>query len=244
MPVPRQIESVVRFLLPPACREHVLGDLHERYESPGQYVAEALSVLGPVIVSRIRRTTDLQVLLMETFSIYLSFSAAAWYLEQQAFLYDHAGFARLAVPTTLAVVGLLISNAYSDLEKQSPVKSMTQTAGSLALAFLGQAVLFDVHSLDVPFSVMLWGGCTSFFLVSTLRMIFPPIARRPTFVRPGESRPLPHGGLVPGKMPGNNRRERLGRIQRQPRTKHLIVYAALIALAILVGLSIWRNSQY
>jgi hypothetical protein len=48
----------------------VLGDLHEKCKSPRQYFIEAAGVLGPVIVSRIRRTTDFQVFLMETFAVY------------------------------------------------------------------------------------------------------------------------------------------------------------------------------
>jgi hypothetical protein len=38
-----------------------------------------------VVISRIRRTTDTQVLFMELVAVYLSFSAAAWWLGRQAF---------------------------------------------------------------------------------------------------------------------------------------------------------------
>src|SRR5262245_36072085 len=54
---PALAERVVRALVPPASREHVLGDLDERYESPRQYVRDALATLPFVIGSRIRRTT-------------------------------------------------------------------------------------------------------------------------------------------------------------------------------------------
>lgn len=177
MPSLRHPENLFRLLLPPASREHVLGDLHEKCKSRRQYVAEALSVLGPVIVGRIRRTTDFGVFLMETLAVYLSFSAAAWWLGQKTFLYDHSGFARLAIPTTIAAIGLLISNAYADPGRQSSfIKPILQSAGSLSVAFLGQAVLFDAHpSFAVPFGIMLYGSCTSLVLVSTLRMLFPPI---------------------------------------------------------------------
>src|SRR5438132_7461035 len=100
MPAPRHLENLLRWLLPPACREHVLGDLQERNQSPKSYLIDALSVLGPVIISRIRRTTDLQVFVMEVLTVYLSFTTAAWYFGQQDFLYNHAGFARLLAPTT------------------------------------------------------------------------------------------------------------------------------------------------
>ncbi|HEY3939474.1 MAG TPA: hypothetical protein VGL97_18730 [Bryobacteraceae bacterium] len=173
-------EKLFRLLLPPASREHVLGDLHEKCKSPRAYLADAISVLGPVIIGRIRRTTDVQVFLMETVVVYASFSAAAWYLGEKAFLYEHSGFARLAIPVTLTAIGLLAANAYADPRKpRSLFKPLRQIGGSLAVAFLGQAILFDTRpDFAVPFGVMLWGSCTSLVLVSTLRMLFPPIDGR------------------------------------------------------------------
>ena len=38
---PVLIDAVVRTLIPPACREHVVGDLWERYRSPWQFVLDA-----------------------------------------------------------------------------------------------------------------------------------------------------------------------------------------------------------
>ena len=98
------LEALFRLLLPLASREHILGDLREECKSSREYLAAALSLLGPVIVSRIRRTTDFQVFLMEILAVYMSFSAAAWCLGQRTFLYDHSGFARLAIPTTVTAV--------------------------------------------------------------------------------------------------------------------------------------------
>jgi hypothetical protein len=235
MPVPLWMESVMRLLLPPACREHVLGDLHERNASARQYVAEALSVIAPVIVSTIRRTTDFNVLTMEALAIYASYSTAAWYLRQRVFLYEDLGFARLAIPTTLAVVGLLLSNAYSDLAKQSPAKAVMQSGGSLALAFLGQAALFDtVRGLAVPFPVMAFGSCAAFVLVSTLRMMFPPMEKRPKFVSSGPT------SLQQAAFSSQLRHL----ADESPQPSNRLVYIGLIVLAIVLGLSIWRNFQY
>ena len=47
---PELMEKIVRLLAPPASREHVMGDLSERYRSPGQYLTEALRSL-PFIIS-------------------------------------------------------------------------------------------------------------------------------------------------------------------------------------------------
>ena len=68
-------EAIVAVFLPPACREEVLGDLHERYRSPRQYGLEALRTVPLVILSRIRRTADPQVILMQAFALYVSFWA-------------------------------------------------------------------------------------------------------------------------------------------------------------------------
>ena len=54
---PALIESAVGLIVPPAAREHVLGDLAERYASPGLYVLEAARYLPFVFASQIRRTS-------------------------------------------------------------------------------------------------------------------------------------------------------------------------------------------
>ena len=54
---PAAFESAVSLFVPPLTREHVLGDLAERYTSPGQYFLEALRTVPAVVVSQIRRTS-------------------------------------------------------------------------------------------------------------------------------------------------------------------------------------------
>jgi hypothetical protein len=55
---PPAIEGIVRLLLPPTCREHVSGDLSERYRSLGRYLMDSVGVLPFIIASQIRRTTN------------------------------------------------------------------------------------------------------------------------------------------------------------------------------------------
>lgn len=50
-------ESLVKFFVPPVAREYVLGDLAERYRSPGQYLRDALQTVPAVVISQIRRTS-------------------------------------------------------------------------------------------------------------------------------------------------------------------------------------------
>ena len=54
---PAVIESAVGVFVPPLAREHLLGDLAERYTSPGRYLHDALSTVPAVVVSQIRRTS-------------------------------------------------------------------------------------------------------------------------------------------------------------------------------------------
>jgi hypothetical protein len=52
----RRLESVLSALLPPAWREHVLGDLSECAETRGQYIGVFLAILPKVVLSATRRT--------------------------------------------------------------------------------------------------------------------------------------------------------------------------------------------
>ena len=51
----RHLESALSALLPPACREHVLGDLSECAETRGQYIGVFLAILPKVVFSATRR---------------------------------------------------------------------------------------------------------------------------------------------------------------------------------------------
>ena len=116
-------EAIVRFFTPPACREYVLGDLHERYVSPKQYTMDAVRTVPLVILSRIRRTTDPQVLLMEAFALYMSFVIATRFLAPATFLFDRWGLLRLAIPTSIGLVALVFIDAYADPAKKSFITS-------------------------------------------------------------------------------------------------------------------------
>ena len=51
----RRLESVLSALLPPACREHVLGDLAECAETREQYIGVFMAILPKVVLSATRR---------------------------------------------------------------------------------------------------------------------------------------------------------------------------------------------
>jgi hypothetical protein len=109
---PKRLEAFVGLWIPPACREEVLGDLHEKYTGPWQYIALALCVIPFVILSRIRRTTDILVLLTEALLIYGSFLAWAWYTDRTV-LASQWGPLRLAIPTALNLVVLIVERVWN-----------------------------------------------------------------------------------------------------------------------------------
>jgi hypothetical protein len=108
----RRLETFIGLWIPPACREEVLGDLHEKYTGPWQYIALAMCVVPFVILSRIRRTTDTLILLTEALLIYGSFLGAAWYTDR-TMLTSHWGLERLAIPTVLNLVVLIFDRAWN-----------------------------------------------------------------------------------------------------------------------------------
>jgi hypothetical protein len=176
---PKFAETTVGFLIPPACREEVLGDLHERYTGLGQYIVDAVRALPLVILSRIRRTTDAQVFLLEALVLYLSFLSAAWYFNFK-FLADQWGLLRLAIPAAVALVAVMLADAYTHPSTRSPLKAIRGATLAIGVACLSQAVL-PVGNPDwaVPRSTMLGGCYTGLLLILSVRMLFSPPAHRP-----------------------------------------------------------------
>ncbi len=172
----RKLELFVGSLIPPACREEVLGDLWERYVSPGRYVAGGLRVALFVNLSRIRRTTSAQLLLMEAMTLYLSFITAAWVLDGRL-LDDQWGLLRLAVGPAIALVVLRFNDAWATPQKQSAFRSTLGVAAGVGIACLCQ-----IGAL--PAGVDLLGAGIGLLLVSAARILF----------QPGTDLPQPAGG--------------------------------------------------
>jgi hypothetical protein len=171
-------EAVVAVLVPPACREEVLGDLHERHSSSGQYALDALRTIPLVIISRIRRTADPQVLLMQAFVLYVSFLGAAWF-KDGAFLREQWGLLRLAVPAGMALLGLILEDAYANPGRRSRLSVFRGPVLGLGLALVAQGV-FSAGNQDlaVPRWIMFYGCAMSLLLSSAVRMLFPPATHR------------------------------------------------------------------
>jgi hypothetical protein len=164
------VEFLVGLLLPPACREHVLGDLHERYRGPVAYLLEAISAIPGVVASQIRRTTGWRLLVMEAFALYLAFLVTAWRFDGGAFLDE-----RLMIPAVVALVTLVLADAYRTEPRRTPQQSLSGVALAVALAFFTQAVVAAVvPALLVPRTIMLAGAGISLVLLTAVRVSVAP----------------------------------------------------------------------
>jgi hypothetical protein len=171
-------EAIVAFFVPPACREEVLGDLHERYNSSRQYALDAVRTIPLVIVSRIRRTADPQVLLMQALALYASFLGVAW-LHDRRFLTEQWELLRLAIPTAMAIVGLILEDAYAKPGRRSALKLARGPVLGVALALASQA-MFRISSPDLalPSLIAFYGSALSLLVSSTVRTLFPPVTNQ------------------------------------------------------------------
>jgi hypothetical protein len=172
---PRIAEAIVALLVPPASREEVLGDLHERYRSPRQYVCEASRTVPLVIASRIRRTADAQVLMMQALALYLSFLSAARLIDS-AVLSEPWGLLRLAIPAAMILLGLILEDAYARPGKRSPLGLARGPVLGIGLAVGSQAMLgLGGGDLAVAQRILVYGCAMSLLLGSAVRMLFPPV---------------------------------------------------------------------
>lgn len=193
-------------------------------------------MLAPVIISRIRRVTDVQVLLMQALALYASFVAAAWYFGESEFLYQRAGLIRLAIPTAVSIATLLLSNAYANPERQAPWRPALRAAISITVGLLGQALIFDTwSSLAIPLPALLEGGCIAIVMVSTLQMLFPPLGHHVRFI-PREITPKsPRMELLPAKIFLQRRRSAISSHGVElPAWKTWATIAALLIVALVI----------
>jgi hypothetical protein len=198
---------LVAFFTPPACREEIIGDLHERFKSRRQYALDALRTVPLVIVSRMRRTVDLQIVVIQAFALYASFLAAAQFGDP-AMLREQWGLLRLAIPAAMVVAGLILNDTYTTPRPQPTLSLARGPVLGLLMVLVSQG-LFHITSpiLALHGWIVFYGCAISLLLSSAIRAIFPPITQHirspnaPAFwlKRAGESEGDPQRmtGLLP-----------------------------------------------
>lgn len=162
---PEIMEAMVFWLVPPACREEVLGDFQERFTCPREYLVEAVRTVPLVILSRVRRTTDPALLLLEALALFLSLVTAARLLGGPSFLTDQQGYLKLALLAAIALVVLMLVDAYSG-------RTTRMTPGPIA-GFCAILALSTNSELALPsFRMILLGSLAGMLLVGALRLLF------------------------------------------------------------------------
>jgi hypothetical protein len=163
---------VAAFFTPPACREEVLGDLHERSRTAPEFCIEAVSAIPLVIFSRVRRTADPQFLPLYAAIPYLCFWAAAWF-EQRSLAETDAGLLRLAVPAAIMLLAVLLEDAYAKPGKRFPMQLVRGPVYAASFVAMSQFVLRAFGApITLPLAIVLYGTAMALFLTSALRLLF------------------------------------------------------------------------
>jgi hypothetical protein len=155
----RKALSLAGFLIPPACREEVLGDLLERNATLARFCVDALRTIPYVIVCRIRRTVDPQLFLMHALVLLLCYWRAAQY----------ADLLRLAILVVIVLLCLLLEDAFAKAGPRSRLHLMRAPLLGFAATFL---VRFE--GIALPLNIVLYGGAMGLPLILALRLMFSP----------------------------------------------------------------------
>jgi hypothetical protein len=182
------IEAFIGRLLPPACREHVLGDLHERYISTGQYVHDAVRTIPFVIWGQIRRTSSAPLAIAEVGVVYVAFLSALGTLSPDV-LSDSSAPLRAAIPALAALVAVVLRDAWVGRRQRSSIHLAADAVLGLACAAVPQGLLVSGGSpLALRPNVLLAGCAMSLVLLSGVRISLSPIDQRAATADAGGTR--------------------------------------------------------
>jgi len=137
---PVAAERIVRFLTPPQAREEVLGDLAERYRSPGQYVWDGLTTIPFVIASQIRRSSSLPVLGLQGFILFACLGGFA------AVTTDPPMWLRAAIPAAAAFLALVLRDAYRTTNQRAVGRAVVDGLAAVACVALTEGAFYALQA--------------------------------------------------------------------------------------------------
>ena len=173
------LERIAGLIIPPACREEVLGDLRERSNTALEFCLEALSAIPLVIFSRIRRIADVQMLLLYGGIAYLCFWAAAW-LQHAAPVASDRGLLHSAIPAAVALLAILFEDVYAPSGPRSPWLLVRGPLIGFALSAISEAALWAMRpGFALPPLVVMYGAVLGLALTSAVRVLFAPRSASP-----------------------------------------------------------------
>ena len=180
------IERIVGALIPPPYREHVLGDLCQRFKSDSQYVRDACRVVPHVLWSQIRRTSSPTLLVAEFVLVYLAFASAQLPYHYADGNHHHrallaafsAGFFskpsalyQLAVPAVLALLTLVLRDAYAGANRSSAEVSSDAMLAIATILAVEQVLSVAGSGLALPRVVIIGGSVASLIALSAIRKV-------------------------------------------------------------------------
>jgi hypothetical protein len=128
---PETFERIVRLLVPPASREHVMGDLYERYSSRRQYLVDVLCTLPFVFASRIRRTSNIPLLVLT--ALFLRFAVFQGAPRNNGLI--------ALIPAAVAMLVLVLRDVYRTLTPNWPRQAAIDVLLYAGAVLLSEAVL-------------------------------------------------------------------------------------------------------
>ena len=136
-----------------------------------------LTVAPRVILSQIRRNTDIRVFLATTCAICYSFAAGSADFSNP----DPLTLLRMAIPAGAALLILLLRNGYAESESRRLRAITLDVALAMGIAAFTQLALLAAFRSDLM--LVRWcpseGTFMAWFFAILLRGIFPPEMRRP-----------------------------------------------------------------
>jgi hypothetical protein len=156
---PALIDTIVRLSIPVPCREHVIGDLWERYRTSGSFALDAMRTVPFIVVSQVRRTSMFGSLVIHAFVLVVGFAAGAGSLKSAI------------APVTAALLGFVLRDAYKStisLSGRQVLRDLAVVAGFVAASQVVVAVV--APSLVLLSFRALVGGTISFGMIFFLRL--------------------------------------------------------------------------
>ena len=188
------IERLVGALIPPPSREHVLGDLCQRYRSDWQYVLDAGRVVPHVVWSQIRRTSSPTLLVAEFVLVYLAFASAAFSVT--GFFSQPLALYQLVVPAILALVTLVLRDAYAGPQRSSAEVSADAMLAIVTVIAAEQLLSVARSGLALARVVIIGGSVASLIALSAIRKVAHERTPR-----------LQEQGTAPSQSPGRPQRD-------------------------------------
>ena len=240
----KRLQMIIERLLPPASREHVLGDLQERFQTTEptkagkQYFVDAIIAVPLVIWSQLRRTVDPRLLCLEALVLYSAIITAAFLVfgsDAPAFLNNQYGMLRIALPVLLTLVALMLASVYSTPRQQPVWNQVRQTSFALGIAFLSNIAIGSfVDGAAVPRWIMTVGAALALPLILTVRLLY-----AAAFFKEGAGPNKLAQPAKPIQMSLNEIRGKTQEFQNTVRGRNRREYAAALVVAAVFGFYIW-----